>query len=46
MGRTAAYTGKKITWEDISKSDLKLGPEEIQFGDVEMEFEVPVPGGA
>jgi predicted dehydrogenase len=46
MGRTAAYTGKNITWEDIFKSDMHLGPKEIKFGPVDMNFEVPIPGTA
>ena len=44
MGRTAAYTGRKITWEEMMKSDMKLGPEKNELGPVDMEFEVPVPG--
>jgi hypothetical protein len=46
MARTAAYTGKKVTWEEIYKSDMDLGPTEIKFGPVAMEFEVPIPGTA
>ncbi|HNX55572.1 MAG TPA: Gfo/Idh/MocA family oxidoreductase [Prolixibacteraceae bacterium] len=46
MGRTAAYTGKKITWEEMFKSDMELGPKEFVFGPVDMQFEVPVPGTA
>ncbi|MGQ8337138.1 Gfo/Idh/MocA family protein [Sunxiuqinia sp. A32] len=46
MGRTAAYTGKKITWDEIFKSDMDLGPKEIKFGPVDMEFPVPIPGTA
>ncbi len=44
MGRVSAYTGKKITWDVMMKSDMKLGPEKIEMGDVDMEFKVPVPG--
>ncbi len=44
MGRTAAYTGRLISWDEIFKSDMKLGPEKIEFGPVEMAFETPVPG--
>ncbi|MGE4586888.1 MAG: Gfo/Idh/MocA family protein, partial [Mangrovibacterium sp.] len=44
MGRTAAYTGKLVRWEEIFKSDMELGPKEIKFGPVEMEFPVPLPG--
>jgi hypothetical protein len=46
MGRTSAYTGKKVTWEEIFKSDMDLGPQKIEFGPVDMQFEVPVPGTA
>jgi myo-inositol 2-dehydrogenase / D-chiro-inositol 1-dehydrogenase len=44
MGRTAAYTGKLITWDEIYKSDMNLGPSKIEFGPVRMIFETPVPG--
>ena len=44
MGRISAYTGKKVTWEEMMKSDLRLGPKEYHLGDVDMKFEVPVPG--
>ena len=46
MARTAAYPGKKVTWEEIYKSDMDLGPKEIAFGPVDMQFEVPIPGTA
>ena len=44
MGRTAAYTGKAVTWDQIFKSDMDLGPEKLEFGPVDMVFEPPVPG--
>jgi myo-inositol 2-dehydrogenase/D-chiro-inositol 1-dehydrogenase len=44
MGRTAAYTGKAITWDDIFRSDMDLGPKKFEFGPVNMVFETPVPG--
>ena len=44
MGRTAAYTGNKVTWDEIFKSDMDLGPKEVKFGPVDMEFPVPIPG--
>ena len=44
MGRISAYTGKKITWDEMMNSTLKLGPEEYKLGDVEMEIKVPEPG--
>ena len=44
MGRTAAYTGRRITWDEIFKSDMDLGPSVIEMGTVDMKFEVPIPG--
>jgi myo-inositol 2-dehydrogenase / D-chiro-inositol 1-dehydrogenase len=44
MGRTAAYTGRTVAWDDIFKSDMDLGPKKIEFGPVDMVFETPVPG--
>ncbi len=44
MGRTAAYTGRLVTWDEIFKADMNLGPEKIEFGPVAMEFPAPVPG--
>ena len=44
MGRTAAYTGRAVSWDDIFKSDMDLGPKKIEFGPVDMVFETPVPG--
>lgn len=44
MGRTAAYTGQKVTWEDMMNSTERLGPKEYKMGPVDMEFPVPVPG--
>ena len=44
MGRTAAYTGRLITWDEIFKSDMDLGPKKIEMGPVDMVFEIPVPG--
>ncbi len=44
MGREAAYTGREITWEEISGSDMDLGPKERKLGKVDFKAEVPVPG--
>ena len=44
MGRTAAYTGRAVTWDEIFKSDMDLGPSKIEMGPVNMLFETPVPG--
>lgn len=44
MGRTAAYTGQLVTWEEMLNSPVKLGPEKYEMGAVSMEFPVPIPG--
>lgn len=44
MGRTAAYTGQKVTWEEMQTSNERLGPEEYEMGPVDMEFPVPLAG--
>lgn len=44
MGRTAAYTGNKVTWEQMMNSTEKLGPDTYEMGPVDMEFPVPIPG--
>lgn len=44
MGRTSAYTGQKVTWEEMMNSDMRLGPTEYKLGDVNIDKSVPVPG--
>ena len=45
MGRESAYTGKFITWDQIMASNLKLGPETYEFGNVPwFKEEILVPG--
>lgn len=44
MGREAAYTGQKLTWEQMMNSTLRLGPDKYEMGPVDMEFPVPLPG--
>ena len=49
MGRESAYTGKRITWDEIMSSKLKLGPDKVTMGNVDdmSKYEtVPVPGTA
>ena len=43
MGRESAYTGKRITWDEISTSDLDLFPPSYQFGPAP-DRPVPIPG--
>jgi len=46
MGRTSAYTGKEVTWEEMMNADMKLGPETYIMGDIGFiqTTSVPVPG--
>ncbi len=44
MGRISAYTGKKVTWEEVMNSELKLGPDVYVMGPVDIVKTVPVPG--
>ena len=50
MGRIAAYTGKEVTWDEMMKSSLQLGPEGgpesvNSLGSSELvNSKVPVPG--
>ncbi len=47
MGRQAAYTGKKVTWEEMMGSGLKIGPEgELSMGPVNMKAVIPIAGSA
>jgi predicted dehydrogenase len=43
MGREAAYTGKVVTWDEMTKSDLDLSPEKYEMGDNPVR-PVPMPG--
>ncbi|MGL5095520.1 MAG: Gfo/Idh/MocA family protein, partial [Planctomycetia bacterium] len=44
MGRIAAYTGREVTWDEVMKSNLRLGPTEYSFDYKMGKVEVPVPG--
>ena len=45
MGREAAYTGKTVTWDEISASGLDYMPEKLELGPMDMsKCTVPVPG--
>ncbi len=43
MAREAAYTGQRITWNQILKAKHNITPDEMKFGKLET-AEVPVPG--
>ena len=44
MVRMSAYTGKEVTWDDVMKSDLKLGPPDYELVEAEIRKHIPVPG--
>ena len=47
MGRQAAYTGRKVTWEEMMGADWELGPEgELAWGPVNMDKTLPIAGSA
>lgn len=47
MGREAAYTGKKVTWEEMMGASWKLGPTgELKLGKVDMDKTIPIAGSA
>ena len=43
IGREACYTGKKLDWEESINADVRLGPENYEWGDVEKP-KVAIPG--
>ena len=43
MGRTSAYTGKAITWDEIMKSEVDTFPKKLEWGPYP-EPAVPRPG--
>ncbi|MGN1234314.1 MAG: Gfo/Idh/MocA family protein [Candidatus Cryptobacteroides sp.] len=47
MGRTAAYTGDTVTWDDMSQSEQNYLPEKQELGPMDMSgYTVQVPGKA
>ena len=44
MGRTSAYTGKEVEWDEIMASDLVLTPPDYELTEANMLAHVPVPG--
>ena len=43
MGREASYTGKKIRWSELIKSEKRLGPKKLEFGNYRPD-KVAMPG--
>jgi predicted dehydrogenase len=46
LGRTAAYTGKEVKWDEMMDSNERLGPTEYTMGPVPIKAVIPVPGNA
>ncbi len=44
MGRISAYTGRRITMDEMMASGLQIGPERYELGPVDIPDVVPVPG--
>lgn len=44
MGRISAYTGREVTWDEMMNSNLRLGPENLVMGPVDIKPIVPVSG--
>ncbi len=45
MGRESAYTGNKVTWDEMTASAIDYTPADLSLGDIDMKtFTVPVPG--
>jgi myo-inositol 2-dehydrogenase / D-chiro-inositol 1-dehydrogenase len=44
MGRISAYTGKEVTWEEMMNSNLRLGPEKLAMGPLDIKKIIPIPG--
>ena len=46
MARTSAYTGKEVTWDEMMKSDMVLGPPDYELTEENIRAHIPVPGKA
>ena len=47
MGRESSYTGKAVTWDEITNSTLNYLPATLEIGKMDMSgYVVPVPGKA
>jgi len=47
MGRTSAYTGAQVTWDEMMSSDMNLMLDDLSFRNMDMsKFTVAVPGKA
>jgi predicted dehydrogenase len=44
LGREAAHSGQRITWNDLWNAKQDLAPDSLQMGDKHPTAEVPIPG--
>jgi predicted dehydrogenase len=44
MARISAYTGEEVTWDDMMRSDLVLGPPGYELTEENIKAHIPVPG--
>ena len=45
MGRESAYTGKSVTWDEMTASPLNYTPAKMELGPMDMKlYTVAVPG--
>ena len=44
MGRMAAYTGQRLTWDDAINADLSLVPDDLSFDNEYPVGPIPIPG--
>ena len=46
MGRESAYTGREVSYDDIMNSNMRLGPDKLEFGPYDIPHSPPIPGTA
>ena len=44
MGRESAYTGREVTWEEMMNSNMRLGPEDLKMGTINIPAVPRIPG--
>jgi myo-inositol 2-dehydrogenase / D-chiro-inositol 1-dehydrogenase len=44
MGRESAYSGREVTFEEVMNSNMRLGPDKLEFGPYDIPHFPPVPG--
>jgi hypothetical protein len=44
LGREAAHSGQRVTWDELWKAGQDIAPDNLQFADKHPTATVPVPG--